>query len=629
MIEDPENEGYYWIAPKIGETQSGHPYVQRDKTDTQKGGFNVRGTTYLNFNPFKGFVFTSRLGYRISNNSSHNYTAKYFTTNTQKSDNYTIDAAANTGYYYQWENFINYNNTFGKHGVTAMAGMSYIENNWDNVSVSATGTDILKGYEPNFRYIDYLKPGDGVTKTMNNAPGKSASLSYFGRLGYTYDNRYSVQVNFRADAFDSSKLPADKRWGYFPSVSAGWTISNESWVKDNVDYTAMSFLKIRASWGRNGNINVLSGYPYSTNMLVNSTFYQYTPGSTSATLGSIQAGLANENLTWETSEQWNVGIDARFLNDRLTVTMDYFDKNTKDLLIGVNPSKSVGLTPAYDIGMTPSVTMNAGKVNNHGFELELGWKDSAGDFHYSINANASWLKNKVTYLEPTVGRITGRVPQGTQAGTMFQQGQSVWYLYGYKFLGVNSEGKGIYEAANGNPTTSPTSDDRQVLGKSTPDFIYGLTLNFEWKGIDLNIFGTGVAGNTIYPTSWRSDRPECNTYAYYWNNSWKQAGDEATAKFPAAKYWDEVAFSSSASMWKGDYFKIKQIQLGYTLPKKWMEKIFVQRLRIYASLDNFFTFSKYIGLDPETATTGGSAAGIDMGTYPTSKSFIFGVNLEF
>ena len=629
ILEDPENPGYYWIAPGIGETQSGHPYVQRDNTDATNGGFTIRGVAYANFMPVKGLTFTSRFGYRISQSSSHSYQAPYFSTATLHQDNYTLSASTNSGFYYQWENFANYNKTFGKHSITAMAGMSYIENNWDNTSVSATGGDILKDYAENFRYIDYLLPSDQITKNMNNAPGKSASLSYFGRLGYSYDNRYSVQANFRADAFDSSKLPADKRWGYFPSVSAGWTISNEGFFKDNVSRDAVSFLKLRGSWGINGNINVLNNYPYSSSILVNSTFYQYTAGSTTASFGSIPAGYANPDLTWETSVQWDLGLDARMFNDRLTLGLDYFNKDTKDLLVGVSPVKEMGLTPAFDIGMNNSVTMNAGEVNNKGFEVEFGWRDHVGDFNYSINANASWLSNKVTFLEPTVGRIQGRVPQGTQAGTMFEQGQSVWYLLGYKQVGINNEGRAIYEAADGSETTSPSQDDRQVLGSSIPNFIYGLTINLEWKGIDLTIFGNGVAGNSIYPTSWRSDRPECNTYAWYYNNSWKKAGDEATAKFPSAKYWDEVAFSSSATIFDGSYFKIKQVQLGYTLPSSLTKKAAISNLRIFASLDNYFTFSKYIGLDPETATTGGNAAGIDMGTYPTSKSVIFGVNVEF
>ena len=628
LITDPET-GLYWLAPLIGQTQSGHPFVRRDATDSQNGGFSIRGVAYVNFMPFKGFVFTSRFGYRIAQSNSHSYTAPYYSSNTVKSDNYNISASGNNSWYYQWENFINYNRTFGRHEVSAMAGMSYIENNWDNVSASASGTDILKGYAPNFRYLDYLL-SDGVTKNINNAPGRSASLSYFGRLGYSYDNRYSIQANFRADAFDSSKLPFDKKWGYFPSVSAGWTISNEPFFKNNVDRSAVSFLKFRASWGVNGNINVLNNYPYSTSIMANSVYYQYDPDSTTLSMGSIPSGLANPDLKWETSVQLDFGLDARLLNDRLTVGIDYFDKNTKDLLVGVSPVKEVGLPAFGDLGVATTVTVNAGTVNNKGVELELGWRDQIGDFGYSINGNISWLKNKVTYLDPTVGQLQGRVPQGCEMGTYFEQGHSVWYLLGYKAVGFDNEGNVLYQHADGTTGTDVTASDRFDLGSGIPNLTYGLTISLNWKGFDLTIFGNGIGGSKIFPTSWRPDRKECNTYSYYWANSWDNpAVNKANAKFPAADKWSTPAFSSTLTLFDGSYFKIKQIQLGYTLPKQLTQKAKINNLRIFASLDNYFTFTKYIGLDPETATSGGSASGIDMGNYPTAKSLILGVNLEF
>ena len=629
LITDPDS-GLYWLPPRIGSTQSGHPFVRRDSSDDSSGGFSVRGVAFLNFMPFKGFTFTSRFGYRISQNNTHSYSAPYYSSNTVKSDNYSISAAANDSWYYQWENFANYNRTFGRHDIGAMAGMSYWENNWDNVSASASGTNILQGYAENFRYLDFLLK-DGVTRNMNNAPGRQASLSYFGRLTYSYDNRYSLQANFRADAFDSSKLPLDKKWGYFPSVSAGWTISNESFFKNNVDRSVVSFLKLRASWGINGNINVLGNYPYSTSIMANKVYYQYDPDATTLSLGSIPSGLANPDLKWETSVQTDFGLDARMFSDRLTIGIDYFDKNTKDLLVGVPPVKEVGLPAFGDFGVGTTVTMNAGSVNNKGIEVELGWRDQIGDFGYGINANASWLKNMVTYVDPNVGQITGRVPQGCEMGTYFEEGHSIWYLLGYKAVGFDNEGNTLYEAADGSQTTSPSQSDRVDLGSGIPNLLYGITINVNWKNFDLTIFSNGTAGSKIFPTSWRPDRKECNTYSYYWANSWDNPaiGDKANAKFPAADKWSTPSFSSSLTLFDGSYFKIKQIQLGYTLPKNLTKKIAVNNLRVFAALDNYFTFSKYIGLDPETATNGGSAAGIDMGNYPTAKSLILGLNLEF
>ena len=634
ILTDPET-GLYWTVPLIGETQSGHPFVQRDATDSQSGGISVRGVAYLNFMPFKGFTFTSRFGYRIAQNTSHTYTEPYFSTATIKADNYNLEASANTSLYYQWENFANYNRTFGKHDVSAMAGMSFIQYQSDNVWAQATGPDILKGYQPNFQYLSFLKASDTTTKNMSNAPGRSANLSYFARIGYTYDNRYSVQANFRADAFDSSKLPLDKKWGYFPSVSVGWTISNENFIKDNMDQSLLNFLKFRASWGKNGNINVLNNYPYSTDILLNRVWYQYHVDSATSSTGSLPSGLSNPNLRWEESVQTDLGLDIRMFNNRLTLGLDWYNKNTDGLLVDVPSVMEMGIPVFWESGdVKASTTMNAGKVNNRGFEVELGWRDQIGDFSYSVNGNAAWLKNKMTYLEPLVGRLTGRTVQGTYLTTYCEEGMPLWYMKGYQAEGINNEGRVIYTDydANGErvgTTISPDESDRVYLGKGIPSLTYGITVNLAWKSFDLSIFGTGVAGNNIYPTAFRVDRPSCNTYAYYWNNSWKKPGDEATAKFPAANYWSSEAFSSSLTVFDGSYFKIKQIQLGYTLPQNLTKKVAISHLRVFAMLDNFFTFSKYIGLDPETATTGGNAIGFDMGNFPTAKSVIFGVNLEF
>ena len=633
ILKDPET-GLYWTVPLIGETQSGHPFVQRDATESSNEGISIRGVAYLNFMPFKGFTYTSRFGYRISQSTSHSYTEPYFSTATIKADNYSLSASANTGLYYQWENFANYARTFGKHDVSAMAGMSFIQSTSDSVSGSATGPDILKGYNPNFQYLSFLKSSDSTTKNISNAPGRSANLSYFARVGYVYDNRYAIQANFRADAFDSSKLPLDKKWGYFPSVSVGWTASNESFIRDNVDQNFLNFLKFRASWGINGNINVLNNYPYSTDILLNRVWYQYHVDSAVSDYGSLPSGLSNPNLRWETSKQLDLGVDARFFNNRLTVGIDWYNKSTDGLLVNVNPAMEVGVPAFFEGGPSASSTVNAGAVNNKGFEIELGWRDQIGDFGYSVSGNAAWLKNRMTYLDPLVGRLTGRTVQGTYLTSYCEPGMPLWYMCGYKAKGVDKDGNMIYvdyddEGKVAGETISPQENDRVYLGKGIPTWTFGLTINMNWRNFDLSIFGNGVAGCEIYPTAFRVDRPTCNTYAWYWQNSWKKAGDESWAKFPAANHWTSEAFSSSATVFDGSYFKIKQIQLGYTLPRNLTEKIAISNLRVFAMLDNFFTFSKYIGLDPETATTGGNALGFDMGNYPTAKSIIFGVNLDF
>lgn len=591
----------------------GSPLAKRDQTDSSNGGFTMRGTMFMNLNPFKGFTFTSRLGYRINQSSNHSYSAPYYINGRANSSNYSISAGANTGYYYQWENFANYNVTIAKkHNITAMAGMSYIENNSDNVSGNASGADILQAYAPNFLYLSYLK-GDAADN-VSNSPGKSASLAYFGRIIYSYDNRYSIQANFRADAFDSSKLSAKNRWGYFPSVSAGWTISNESFIKDNIDPSKLSFLKLRASWGRNGNINVLNNYPYSSTIAVGNNWYQYHVDQLGAIMSSSPSGLPNPDLTWETSEQIDLGIDARFLNNRLSFTADYFNKKTKDLLISV--------TPPIEFGHS-SQTINGGSVLNSGFEFDLSWKDQIGDFSYSVSANFSTLHNEVLSLVDGVPRIEREDASSTNYDiyTAFEPGYPVWYLLGFNYEGVDKDGKPVITDYNGDGNID--NADRIHIGQGTPTYTYGLNVNLAWKGFDFTLYGAGQGGNHIVPVLHRTQYN--NTYRWY-----LEAAKNGT--FPTAdKTWGNYKFwSSNANLFKGDFFRIKQMQLGYTLPSKITKKAAISNLRFFVSLDDFFTFTAYPGLDPETASTNSSSgAGIDWGSYPTMQKILLGVNLTF
>ncbi|MBR4810404.1 MAG: TonB-dependent receptor [Bacteroidaceae bacterium] len=632
---DPNHNNDFYGTSKYLEEATGNPLFQRDKTDSYSGGINLRGNIAANLTPLKGLTFTSRFGYTVAQDQSHSYTPAYWLTSMASSTTYSISANVNTSYTYQWENFVNYNANFGKNSVNLMAGMSYRETNRDNASISGSDAELLKSYEPNFIYIDYMNAG--VTKSVGNAPSQATQLSYFGRLGYTYDNRYGIQANFRADAYDSSKLSPTNRWGYFPSVSAGWTISNESFFKDNIDPSIVSFLKLRGSWGLNGNINVLNNYKYSTSIALNGEWYQYNPslGDGTPTYGSKPSGLANPDLKWETSEQYDLGIDARFLDNRLTFGFDWYKKYTNDLLVTISPLPEIGVS---------SSTVNAGKVLNSGIELELGWRDRVGDLTYNVSANFSTLHNEVLEMHSLLNRINGSGVSGlnNKLKTSFETGFPIWYFRGYKYAGVVQDddkekgwtaGQALYYDKDGKLTTAPGDNDMQYLGEGIPDFTYGLTINLAWKGFDFTLFGTGAKGNEIYNLMVSADRPKVNSLTEYWRNSWGNPNvDKASAKYPdmskVAQDW--VFFSSSASIFDGSFFKIKQIQLGYTLPKKITKKALISDMRVYTSIDDFFTFTSYPGADPETASYNSSdSRGIDSGSYPTTKKVVFGVNLTF
>jgi TonB-linked SusC/RagA family outer membrane protein len=551
----------------------------------------------------------------LSFNNSSDWQYPYYLNGQTKGDNYTINGASNNSTWYQWENFINYNQDFGKHNVGAMAGMSFRQYNSNGVSASASGPDILKAYEPNFRYLNCVNGNDDTVKSFSGQPNMTRALSYFGRVLYSYDNRYSLQGNFRADAFDSSKLSKDNRWGYFFSGSAGWTFSNEKFFKDNIDSSIMSFGKIRVSWGTNGNVNVLNNYAYTAGINTNGQWYQY--GATNAaSYGSMPNGIANPDLTWEKSQQLDLGADFRFFNDRLSLGIDYYKKKTKDLLVSA---------PAMPESGVSSLTINAGEVENSGLEVELTWKDNIGDFRYSISGNFATLHNEVTYLDPSIERISGATVEGASPEVVrcyFEQGQPVWYMRGYKYAGRAADGTPQYYTKDGNITNDPQAEDMTNVGSGLPSLTYGITLNAEYKGFDLTVFGAGEAGNDIYYGLYRTG----------YNNIAKGIYDDfKTDKMPTAA---SVAGSgtfwrSSAMVYSGSFFKLKQIQLGYTLPTNLTKKVYMQNVRAYVSLDDFFTFTKYPGLDPETCTQEYNCPGLDKGVYPNMRKLVLGLSVTF
>ena len=610
-----DENGYYATSYFNQRLAGGNPFSQRDRSMGKNEGVNVNGTAFVNITPIKSVTFTSRLGYRLSFSNNSNWEFPYYLNGQTKGDNYMISGGSNNSTWYQWENFINYNEMFGKHAVGAMAGMSFRQSNSNGVSASASGPDILSAYAPNFIYLNCVNGNSDTTKSFSGMPNMTRALSYFGRLTYSYDNRYSVQANFRADAFDSSKLSKENRWGKFFSASAAWTFSNEAFFKDNIDPSIMSFGKLRASWGQNGNVNVLGNYAYTAGIATNSQWYQY--GATNlGSYGSMPNGIANPNLTWETSEQIDFGADFRFLNDRLTVGLDYYIKTTKDLLVPA---------PAMPESGVSQITLNAGEIKNSGLEVELTWKDNIGDFNYSVSANLATLKNEVTYLDPSIERIQGAGVDGSSPETIFcnfEEGMPVCYMRGYKYKGRDAEGRALYYTKDGGETLEPGAEDMTNIGSGLPSLTYGITLSGEYKGFDLTIFGSGAAGNDVYYGLYRTG----------WNNIAKGVYDDfKSKKLPEASTvaGSGTFWRSSAMVYDGSYFKIKQIQLGYTLPKTLTQKAFIQNARVYVSLDDFFTFTSYPGLDPETTTQQHNGPGLDKGTYPNMSKVVMGVSVTF
>lgn len=607
----------YGISPFLGDASAKNPFVMRDYAYTKGRGFNINGSTYLNFKPIKGLVFTSRLAYNLSSNESYGVSRDYYYQSTSKQDYVQVDASNTHSVYVQWENFLNYNRSFGKHNATLMLGTSYSQNRNFGVSGNKKGDDKNLGFlqnNPLFFYFAYAT-SDATKGVSGGEPSYSRKLAYFGRLNYDYAGKYMAQFSLRADAADLSVLPKEKRWGYFPAVSLGWVISNEKFMEKTQNW--LSHLKLRASWGRNGSTASLGGYQWNVSignighLAVgdNNVFYYingYAPSST-----------GNRELKWETSEQKNIGIDARFLNNRLTLSADYFNKKTKDLIVsGIKASTVVGNT------FSP---VNAGNVTNKGLEIELGWQDKIGDFSYSIRGNITTLKNEVTHIHESLSAIDGTSLLTYGAITRFEVGKPAWYFYGYDYIGVDeATGEPLFRDVNGDGKIN--ENDMTDIGKGIADFTYGLTLTAAWKGIDFIVFGTGSQGNDIYSCLNRVDY-NVNQLTFFTKDRWTTNNPHGS--MPRANATDYTKFmKSSGSVLDGSYFKIKQIQLGYTFPKSLTKKAYIENLRLYASLEDFFTFTSYPGFDPEV-TGVGSALGVDKGSYPNSKKVVLGVSLTF
>lgn len=611
LIQDG-NGDYYSISKFLGGADDINPYILMDSGAKKNWGTFFQGNTALDLKPIKGLVVTSRLGYRFGSINDRSYQGAYYATPTRQEPLPSVSSTVRSIKYFQWENFVNYMFDINQHNFVAMLGTSYssMQNNF-----VTTGGKGLTVDDELYAYPDYLSSNASELLHAGDDT-ETRKYSYFGRISYDYDSRYMLQFTMRADAADLSILPKAKRWGYFPAVSLGWNISGEKWFPKN---TPISNLKLRASWGQNGSIAGLGNFAYG-NAIVADGGYSFTPGTPDYITASRPSTTGNLNLKWETSEQTNIGFDARFFNSRLSLGVDYYVKKTIDLIV----NNSI---PTLTIGNSVS-PVNAGDVENKGWEFDLAWKDQIGQIKYGVSANLATLKNKVTYLEPSIDRLAPSTHYNKKNLTAFEKGYPIWYFRGYKVDHIDpATGNPMYLAADGSLTGNPSGNDMTMIGSAIPDFTYGLTLNLSYKNFDLVVFGQGSQGNDLFMALTKTDRKQTNRLACYYTDAWTP--QNSNAKYARIDYGEEYYWHSNAAIFDGSYFKIKQIQLGYQLPKSWLRKIACSNVRLYMSLDDFFLFTKYPGMDPEASSGPTDMLGVDMGAYPSAKKIVFGLNVTF
>lgn len=619
-IKNPGTGNYYGISWVNGNPNN--PLMELHRDEANNKSFSINGSTYLNLKPIDGLVITSRLGYNFANITNKTYTAPSINSFGETTDRgLSLSSSQTTTRYYQWENFANYNFELFGSEFSVMGGMSYKDSEVDYIFGK---TNELSGDTPNFQYLDY-----STNSAIDAVKGNLAlqrQIAYFGRLSWSYLNRYNVQVNFRADSYDSAYLHMDNKWGYFPSISAGWTITNENFMKD-IDPKGLSYAKLRASYGKNGSISNLGGYMYASILKSGATDWSgYTTANNSYWMnGKLYVGtypneyLANPKLRWEESKQFDIGLDLRFFDHKMSVTADYYHKITDGLLVSSEAPLTTGTSYVYQ---------NLGKVRNTGFEFEVDWKDCISkDFGYNIKANIATVSNKVTEYLGEGTRINGSTIRNSSSPlSYFEEGYPLWYLRGYKVDKINPDtGEVIFKDIDGEEGI--TDADRTNIGNGIPKFTYGITLSMNYKNFDFMVYGAGSQGSKLFYGIINAGDNWYNKPTFLYNDRWTASNTNASMPSPLYQN-DERFYNSDAFVFDASFFKIKQIQLGYTLPKSLLKKMSITSLRAFVSLDNFFTFTSYPGSDPEVRSTTSSAMAMDIGGYPIAKSVSFGFNIS-
>jgi hypothetical protein len=387
----------------------------------------------------------------------------------------------------------------------------------------------------------------------------------------------------------------------------------------------ISHLKLRASWGQNGSTAGLGDYAWQSVITSNANsgwpsihpIYSFRPDEMTYITGRYPSTAGNEGLKWETSEQLDLGFDLRLFESRLSFSYDWYKKTTKDLIM-------TGITPSYIMGVTAS-PFNAGVVSNKGHEFDLSWRDKIGsNFNYNISTNFTTLNNKVEEITSTLTYIAGAA-QDSHTVTWFEEGYPMWHFKTYHYTGVDDEGNPTFLDVNNNGALD--ADDKVDCGSGIPTYNYGITLSADYKNFDVTLFGSGQGGNKVMQVVTRAFALQANVPAYLLEDAWTPENTDTNV--PKVGMADVgYYYVSDAQIFDGGYFKLKQAQIGYTLPKNLTNKILIDNLRVYASIENAFTLTNYPGFDPEIMSSG-SSMGIDSGRYPNNRNFIFGVNVTF
>lgn len=575
------------------------------------------GNVFAEITPIKYLTFRSSFSFDYRWVTSKSFMDAYAVSSYDKRDKNFLSASMSR--YYNWivDNILTYARRIGRHDFSIMAGQSTEEYNFN--SIGSSGSSILNPVERNW-YLsqvtdDYSNPSEGVSRNRR--------FSWLGRLHYSYNDRYLATFNFRADG--SSKF-RDNAWGYFPSFALAWRMSQENFLRD---FANLSDLKLRFGWGKVGNDNI-GNDAFVLNMFAEGpTFVDYCLGVNQALAnGATVLTWINQGGHWENTEQWSAGVDFGFFNNRLTGSVDGFIRNTNDMLMNVT-------APAH-VGNRYSAMANVGKVRNKGIEIQIDHRNTVSrDFHYSVGGNISFIDNKLVALNGGSPIYTNYA--GVQ---VVDQGHPLYYFWGYDYMGIYQTDEQVLETLKGyNAATTPfhagdaiyrdvngdgiiNDLDRTELGSAIPWLNYGINLGAWWKDFDLQIFFQGVGGNKIYnQMRHRLEGSGSNSVlSPVMADAWTV--DNPSGSIPNPKNSVNY-YASSRFLENGDYFRLKNLQIGYSLPRDLIRKAGFENCRFYLQGTNLFTATRYKGFDPEVN------GGVDYGNYPQSRTYMIGVNITY
>jgi len=670
---DSEKSTVYNGGPWYNAEANPYAIMQLNSQNNTKSQTLV-GDVYAELEIIKNLKIKSTFGLNYSSSANHSYTPVYGYLSIYSHNDYEkMSQGSSQNYTFNWDNTVNYLFNVNEHKFDVLAGSSIrkYQGSWMNGSNTGTtlfgdfnhaylSTSEITGYsqssptvvtpqaagETDLAYYQRLaKAGQvlshGISAT-GNANAVYAQASFFGRINYNYKETYMASAILRADG--STNFAKGHQWGYFPSLSAGWVISNESFMESTKE--AMDFLKLRASWGSNGNDNI-SAFNYLSLIQLDNAQYNFGNDNSTLSTGSYPKTIGVEKTKWETSYQTNVGVDARFLNSKLNLSLDVYNKTTKDWLVAAPLLGTAG------VSVNPFI--NGGDVTNKGIEVQLSYNDKIGaDFGYSITGSYAYNANTVNNIPTVDGIIHGgtnslyvNAPEFFRA----EAGQPIGYFWGYKTAGLfQTEADVQAYTSNGKvlqPNASPgdikyvdtngdgiiTADDKVNIGDPNPHHIFGFSVACNYKGFDLSVTANGVAGNKI-AQAYRGAGARYDNWTTDILGRWHGEGTSTTVPRLTLdnKNWSDF---SDLYVHDGSYLRISNITIGYDIAKNLRLKN-LNQFRLYVAAQNLFTFTKYSGLDPEVGHSEGDATGVysfgqgvDNGSYPRPRTFLAGVNIKF